>query len=257
MRGPRQLSRTALVLVALSASGALPTATSAATASLDRACYVSGEPGTLSLAGFSPNAVVSLANDDGDRTSVTTDAAGSLVVAIGPPAGDDLPRPGSREIVFTATEDANPANVATAVGRIAPLAFATDTGPKSPAAKRAWYFSGWTPGKAIYAHFRLGGRTRGTYRFGVATGPCGLYQRRAPGIAIKGRVGAGAWTIQVDQAARFSTRTTEKLTTRTAVYTTFRPRATTSAAALSTAALLGSYRFATFASFAGGIQLRA
>lgn len=225
----------------------VPAGAAAATASLDRSCYVSGQPGTLSLSGFSPNAVVSLANAELGPATVTTDATGSAALTIRPPSGTDLRRPGSREIVFTATEDANPANTAKAVGRIAPLAFATDSGTKSPKAKRSWYFSGWVPGKPIYAHFRFGGKTRGTYRFGLAAGPCGVYKRRAPGIAIPGRVSRGTWTIQVDQVKRYSPRTAVKLVDRTVVFTTFRPRAVTGAAALSAASLSGEHRFGAFA----------
>lgn len=225
---------------------AVPTSAAAAIASVDRACYVSGQPGVLSIAGFAPNAAVTLGNADLGSAKVTTDATGSFAMPFTPPSGTDLKRPGSRQLVFTATEDANPANAAKATSRIAPLAFATDKGTKSPKAKRSWYFSGWAVGRNIYAHFRLGGKTKGNYRMGRATGACGEYKRRAPGIAIKGAVRAGSWTIQVDQAKSYRTSTRPFLKDKTPVYTTFRPRAVTSAAATSTAALSGMYRFGGF-----------
>ncbi len=235
--------------LALAGAGALAlpaSASAAAAAALDKPCYVAGQPGTLGLFGFAPNAVVSLTSPDLPPAKITTDATGSFGVPFKPPPGTDLKRPGSREIAFTATEDANPANTATATSRIAPLAFATDKGTKSPKAKRSWYFSGWAIGKPIYAHFRFGGRTKGNFRFGVATGPCGEYKRKAPGIAINGRVPAGTWTVQVDQSRTYSTKTLPFLKDKTVVFRTFRRRSAAGAAALSTAALSGWYRFGGF-----------
>ena len=235
--------------LALAGAGALAlpaSASAAAAAALDKPCYVASQPGTLGLFGFAPNAVVTVASADLGSMKVTTDATGSFAIPFRPPAGTDLKRPGSREIAFTATEDANPANTATATSRIAPLAFATDKGTKSPKAKRSWYFSGWTIGQPIYAHFRFRGRTKGNFKFGVATGPCGEYKRRAPGIAIKGRVPAGSWTVQVDQAPKYSPATMPSLKDKTVVFTRFRRRSAVGAAALSSAALSGFYRFGGF-----------
>lgn len=237
---------TTLALVGAGAL-ALPAAASAATVTLDKPCYVSGQPGTVALAGFAPNAVVTLENADLGPTKITTDVTGSFTVPFTPPSGADLKKPGSRELVFKATEDANPANTAMGGSRIAPLAFATDSGTKSPKANRSWYFSGWVTGKPIYAHFRFGGKTRGTYRFGVPTGPCGEYKRRAPGIGVKGGVSRGTWTVQVDQAKSYKSTTKPALKDKTVVFTTFRPRSATGAAALTSAALTGSYRFGGFA----------
>lgn len=215
-----------LLTVALVGAGALalPAVASAATAGLDRPCYVSGQPGNLALSGFAPNAVVTVANADLGSKQITIDATGSATVPFTPPSGNDLRRPGSRAFVVTATENANPASTGTATSRVAPLAFATDTATKSPKAMRSWAFSGFAAGRPIYAHFRLGGRTLGTYRFGTAKGPCGEYKRSAPGIAIAGRVRAGTWTIQVDQAKRYSPSTKPALKDTTVVFTTFRRR---------------------------------
>lgn len=236
-----------ICVLALAGVGALafPAGASAAAATLDRPCYVSGQPGTLSLSGFAPNAVVSLANADLGARKVMTDATGSFSIPFTPPSGRDLPRPGSRAFVITATEDANPANTATAASRIAPLAFATSKGEKSPKAKRSWYFSGFITGKTLYGHFRYKGQTKGNFRFGRATGPCGEYKRRAPGIPVKGRVSAGSWRVQVDHKRIYSAKTQPSVAGSTVVYTTFRPRAAVGAAALSSAALTGFYRFGT------------
>jgi len=231
--------------LALMGAGALaaPAGASAATAALDLPCYVGGQPGVFAGFGFAPNAMVSIMNADLGPTTVTTDATGSFSRGFTPPPGTDLERPGSRDIVFTAAEVANPASTATATSKIAPLAFATNKGTKSPKSERSWSFSGWPVGRPIYAHFRLRGKTKGTFKMGVAAAPCGELKRRAPGIAIKGRVSAGLWTVQVDQSPRYSVATKPFLKDKTVVFTRFRPRALTSAATLSTAALNGRYSF--------------
>ncbi len=231
--------------LALVGAGALavPASASAATAALDKPCYIAGQQGIFAGFGFAPNAVVSINNPALGPTKVTTDATGSFAQGFTPPDGRALGKPGSADIVFTATEDANPASTATAASKIAPLAFATNKGTKSPKADRSWSFSGWQVGKPIYAHFRFGGKTKRNFRMGVAKGPWGEFKRRAPGIAVRGRVRAGLWTIQVDQSRTYSVRTRPALKDRTVVFTRFRPRAVTSAAAVSTAALSGRYSF--------------
>jgi len=237
------MRRTSILALVGVGTLALPAGASAAAATLDRQCYVSGQPGTLSGSGFAPNAMVSLANADLGARKVTTDATGSFATPFSPPSGSDLKRAGSRAFVITATEDANPANTATATSRVAPRAFSTSGGRKSPKAKRSWYFSGFTTGKNIYGHFRYKGRTKGNYRFGRAAGPCGEYKRRAPGIAVKGRVPAGSWRVQVDHKRTYSRSTRPAVAGTTVVFTTFRPRAAVGAAALSSAALSGFYSF--------------
>ena len=232
-------------ILALAGTGALalPAGASAAAVALDRSCYVAGQPGTIGLFGFAPNAVVSISSPNLAPGKVMTDATGSLAIPFTPPSGNDVNPPRSRELVVTATEDANPVNRATATSRFAPLAFATDKGTRSPKSKRSWYFSGFATGKNIYGHFRFKGRTKANYRFGRAAGPCGEYKRRAPGIPVRGRVSPGSWTVQVDQRRTFSVRTRPALKTKTVVFTTFRPRAAVGAAALSSSALTGFYRF--------------
>ena len=244
------MSRRITTLALLGAGGALaaPAGASAATATLDRPCYVASQPGNLALAGFSPNAAVSVANADLGSIKVTTDVTGSLTLPFTPPGGQDLKRPGSRAFAVTATEDAIPANTAAAMSRIAPLAFATSGGTKSPKAPRTWSFSGFTPGKFIHGHFRFRSRTRGNFRFGLATGPCGVYKRQAPGIPVQGRVSTGTWTIQIDQKSTYDKNTKPSLRDTTTVFTTFRPRAVAGAASLSGAALSGFYRFGAFTS---------
>lgn len=228
---------------------ALPAGAQAASAALDRGCYVSGQDGTLALSGYAPNAAVTVSNKELGAVQVTTDATGQATQDFTPPSGNDLKLPGSRAFVITATEVANPASTSTASSRVAPFAFATDAGTKSPKATRSWYFSGFAPGKSIYGHFRFRATTRGTYRFGVAQGACGVRKRRAPGIAIPGRVSPGLWTIQIDQVKQYRATTRPQLKDTFVVYTRYSRRQALGAAALSAAALSGRHPFLPFAAW--------
>ena len=230
--------------LALMGAGALavPASASAATAALDKPCYIAGQQGIFAGFGFAPNAVVSITNADLGSTTATTDATGSFAKPFSAP-DSKLTGPGSRDIVFTATQSTNPANTASATSKVTTMEFATNKGTLSPKADRSWSFSGWQVGKPIYAHFRFRGKTKRNFRMGVATGPCGEFKRRAPAIAVRGRVSTGLWTIQVDQSPKYSVSTIPALKVRTVVFTRFRPRAVTSAAAVSTAALSGRYSF--------------
>ncbi|MCW3010439.1 MAG: hypothetical protein JWO90_843 [Solirubrobacterales bacterium] len=194
----------------------------AASIALDRACYVSGLPGVVTLAGFRPGAVVVVASPDLGATRVVADGAGGARVPITPPSGNGLPGPGSARFEVSAAEEGG-AEVRT-VARVAPLAFQTATGARSPKVQRAWAFSGWMPGRPVYAHFRYRGRTRGTHRFGVAGGVCGELRARAAAIVVRGAVPAGTWTIQVDQRRTYARTTRPSLQDETVVFPTFRPR---------------------------------
>ena len=197
-----------------------PVAVAAATAALDAPCYVAGRPGVLSLSGYAPGARVAVTSAELPGSVVTTDAAGALRVPFTPPSGDDLARPGSRAFTLTATATSDPASASTARALVAPLAFSSGSTLTSPTSARSWRFSGWTPGRPVYAHFRFAGRTLGTRRFGLAQGPCGLLTAHGPGIAVPGTVRPGTWTIQVDQARTFSPATRPRLSDDTVVFTT-------------------------------------
>lgn len=80
----------------------------------------------------------------------------------------------------------------------------------------------------------------------MAANPCAEFKRKAPGIAVRGRVPAGTWTIQIDQAKNYSVNTKPFLKDKAVVFTRFRPRAAVGAAAVSSAALSGFYRFDGF-----------
>lgn len=104
------------------------------------------------------------------------------------------------------------------------------SGSKSPRSKRTWSFSGFEPGQVIHGHCRHEGRSRGTFRFGKAAAPCGTLRTKAAGIPVKGTIGAGQWTVYVDQVKAFRIGAPRQLKGTTTVFTAFRPRAASAAA---------------------------
>ena len=82
-------------------------------------------------------------------------------------------------------------------------------------------FSGMVPGRPVFAHYRLGGRTLANVRLGTAGQPCGLLTVRAVMIPAA-IVRRGTWTVQFDPLPRYSPRTQPRLRATIVVRTFFR-----------------------------------
>lgn len=172
-------------------------AAQAGTVTLDRPCYV--EDGTMVAtgSGFAPNSDLTLSGDGAFATAVA-DANGNFSVPVQVPTNPSIDAKASSIVTYTLkVEDFNDASQTTTV-TYQVVNFAVDRGTaRSPKTKRTWAFSGFPTGSTIYGHFRYGGRTVSNYRFGTATGPCGLLKTRARGIPVR-RIRTGTWTVQID-----------------------------------------------------------
>lgn len=173
-----------------------------------RQCYVSGGPIGITGTGFTAGATVALS---GDLTgSAVADAAGRVALQVVAPAiGGVAPR----TLSVGATDQANAANAAPPVAfrlvsRLFGGNYAQAIGGR-PRQRTAWRFAGFRPGRPIYGHFRFHGRTRRSYRFGVARGSCGTLTVRARRVPVR-TVRAGLWTLQMDQLRRYSPRTADR-----------------------------------------------
>jgi hypothetical protein len=180
-----------------------PAAADAADLTVPTACFASGQRLTLSGTSFTPDAPIAIA---GDVTGAAqADLAGAFTTAITAPQVAEL---GPRAVTVTAVDQANPANVATLRVRVVHEAF----GSNRPVAGRpreltTWRFAGFVPDRPIYAHFLLGGRSRGDYRFGIARGVCGTLTARAariPGVPV---LAPGRWTLRLDQRMTYDDAT--------------------------------------------------
>lgn len=204
-------------LLSLAALAAAPAVASAGTVTFDQPCYLVGEQGVVTLAGYAPGTTVHLESNLLDPIDVIADDAGT--VQQGFQAGAPFTRPGAAPFTVTATQVDDPAQTGAGASQVTEYRFQTSAGRKPPKAKRTWRFSGFTEGAAIYGHFRLRSKLKRTYRFGTASGPCGLLTTRAPAIPIRGRARAGRYRIQVDQKKRYSAATRPRLTTTNVVFT--------------------------------------
>ena len=194
----------------------------AATLTADQACYVAESPMTLSGSGFAAGAPVSISGEQIARSG-NAGPEGAFSATVKAPLLGTI-KPAVKTFTVTAT-DATTNTTATVDVQVANAVFSTSTGFKSPKAKRTWKFTGLLqkPGKAIYGHFRNGGRTYANYRFGVPQPPCGTLTRKAPG-SPGNSVPAGRWTVQIDFERRYNPKAAPRLTGSTTVFRTVRRR---------------------------------
>ncbi len=162
----------------------------------------------LEGAGFTPGA------------AVVIDRAGKRFTTIPEPTqfwaaqlevGDLVIRhvPRLRTIAVTATDpvlgQSNTLRILTA-----PLAFSARPRQARPSATVTFRFSGFVPGRPIYAHYLYRGKVRARTRMGVAAGPCGTLTARRDQIPVRDAQ-AGVWRIQFDQRRSFRARSYPRL----------------------------------------------
>jgi len=198
----------ATVCVALTASGALAAQASAATLTLDRACYVNTASGPAQMAisgtGFTPGDSVSVSGGT-TFASATVDSAGDIATTADAPelTADG---PGKLSTTLTATDETTGQAVATATALSTNLAVATKPG-SIPAReikhkKITFSFSGFTPGKEIWG-FYLRKKVVAKAKFGKASGPCGTLTHKAllyPG----GRPTKDQYNVAFESTSRYS-----------------------------------------------------
>jgi hypothetical protein len=199
IRGVRRAALLAALLGFLFAERA-----AAADLTVQGTCFASGQQIVLTGTTFTPLAAVTIGGDVA-ATSAQADAAGTFRVAIAAPAVAEL---GPRTVTVTAVDAANPTNAATLRLSVVRAAFGSNLPIAGrPDDRTTWRFAGFAPARPIYAHFRLGGRTRGDFRFGVAHGVCGTLTAHAPRIPGVRALRPGRWTLKLDQRPTYHART--------------------------------------------------
>lgn len=187
---------------ALVAAGALaaPAAADASGIAVQGACFVTGAPVSVTGFGFTPGAPVSIGG--GAFGSTVADPSGNIAATVSAPVVSTV---APRTISISATDGANPANVAGARFPVIRRIFNTNAPLNGrPRQKTTWHFAGFPAGTAIYGHYRFGGRTMKNYRFGKPTGPCGTLTVRARRMPLPAsRILRGTWTLQLDQRRHY------------------------------------------------------
>jgi hypothetical protein len=172
-------------------------------------CYVNvnpsaGAPVTILGSGFGPGDAVDIQGGD-LFTTTTASATGTIAATTHGPilATAD---PATKRFTLTATDEVNPASVATTELKVANLAVTTKPAKvKHLTTKVTFLFSGFAPGKHIFAHY-VRKKSLARAEFGKANGDCGVLKEKAllyPGGHPRYR----QYTVAFDSTKKYSKHT--------------------------------------------------
>jgi hypothetical protein len=229
MRGWLAASALSVVLLAL------PAGASGATIGLlpQKSCYRTGQrgdpnadkPAFLGGTGFTPNAPVAVTLDHRPAGQTTADAGGLIR---GTFVFGGL-RSAEHNWLLAATDQANPANVATLALRTTGVAVNVTPRRAGPGRRVRIRGRGFTGSKRLYAHVRGARRYRRNVRVGRLKRSCHKLDRRVRIIPLGTR--AGVYTVQFDGKRRYSKRTAPRILYRVTIFRRLVRRSSTSAAA--------------------------
>jgi hypothetical protein len=194
---------------------AVPGAADAAVIATQGACFFTGQPVPLNGRAFTPGAIVTIGG--GVAGTAQADPAGSFTAPLQAPAVSTI---APRTIGVTATDGANAANTATTTFRVvrAPLTTNAPVGGR-PRQRTTWRFAGFPPGRPIYGHYRVAGRTMANFRFGRTQGPCGTLTVRARRVPVAAsRLRTGVWRLQLDNRRTYRRTTAPRRVVRFRIF---------------------------------------
>jgi hypothetical protein len=165
-------------------------------------------------AGFTPGATVTIQTASAVAPTPTflvsaqADAAGNFATTASPPLFNKFD---TQEQAFSvvATDQTNPAIVATAQFQQVRLGYVTDPANGRPTRRATHTVRGFPIGKEVWLHFRFAGKTRRNVSLGAAQAPCGKAERKMSLLPTRSR--RGEWTVYVDQVRRFHAATKPQL----------------------------------------------
>lgn len=176
-------------------------------------------------AGFTPGAFVTIqttsavAPSPAFLASAQADAAGNFKTSAGPALFNKFDTQ-EQSFNLIATDQANPAIVATAPFQQVRLGYVTSPSNGRPTRRATHTVRGFPAGKAVWLHFRFGGKTRRNVSLGAAQAPCGKAERKMALLPTRSR--RGRWTVYVDQQRTFSAATKPQLKYSFIISRTFR-----------------------------------
>ena len=182
---------------------AVPASAQGATLSI-APCSVS-LPGERTIAitggGYKPNSFVRLTADGQSFTSAQTDAAGNFATAAFSPSFRTI-RTTQQTFQVAADDGAG----GTAAAPMTVTRVGADLPQRArPTSRVRMRVFGFVPGRVVYLHIRRGGRTRGTFKIGTTSGPCGTASRRLRYMPLR-RYSSGNYTYEFQQAKRFDAK---------------------------------------------------
>ena len=179
---------------ALAAVFGAPASASAADVTVNQECYAENGSIRVDGSGYSPNSIATLTLD-GTTSSADTDATGTFSTVLTAPV-TSLEHPGAARYTLSTRDVDSGAETSTTimVAKVGVDAFPLTA---KPHARITWFFGGLPSQKAIYGHWRFGGKTRANHRMGQPQGPCGVLKVRARQIEAR-KIRFGKWTVQFD-----------------------------------------------------------
>lgn len=177
----------------------------------------------IQLAGFAPNAVVTIAADGTPIDTAPTDAAGAFTGAIQAPS---LAGSSNRQNVSITADDGQ-GHTAGPVA-LPEVRLSVDWPDRAKGNPRVLFRAyGFQPGKTVYLHVRKQGKTKGTFKLGRAAAPCGLTKRHLHYMPVNPH-SAGTYIYYFDHNRRFDKDATI-LSYRVIITRTFHAAGTASA----------------------------
>jgi hypothetical protein len=201
---------------ALAAVFGAPAGASAADVSVDHECYAEEDAIVVSGAGYTPNSTATLTLD-GTTYAADTDATGGFSTTVAAP-DTSLQHPGAQPFTLSTRDVDSGAETSTTVNVVK---VGVDAIPRKskPHKRITWIIAGFPNQKAMYGHWRIGGKTRGNRRMGVPQGPCGVLRVKAR--QIEAPIRYGLWTVQFDFNRVYDKHALPKARVQIAVYRTF------------------------------------
>jgi hypothetical protein len=204
----RSRSLPSLAVAALLALPSLAQADAGPRLHLVPSCFQSGERGTLTGAGFAPNAAWTAKLGAARKLgSGRTDAHGKIRARFTAPAYHGTA--GTRELTLSVADGTHTARTTL---RMTPLSatFSPQTG--DPATMRVrWRVLGLAPRHGVYVHYvKPDGTLKRTLRIGTTRGACGTL-KTGPIALFPFKYSYGRWTFQVDSSPRFDKTTVPRL----------------------------------------------
>ena len=219
----RRIAVPALLAIA---ACAVPASANAATLAPGKPCFGDGDPITLGGTGYTPGRQVTVAADGRQFSGgLTATATGTIAGRLLPFA----PVPGrTQRPVFTATDTANPANVAQTVITRARLRVTVSPANASPRRVRRFRARGFTSGTTLYRHITRG-RKVSNGRMARLRGACAETSVRKR--LFRKNAKSGTYRVQFDTRRRYSSSTVQRVRFRVRVFRTVRSAGAASAAA--------------------------
>lgn len=150
--------------------------------------------------GFTPGDSIDLSAGD-TSGNATANSAGQFSELIPAPTLATSGA-GAKKFTITAQDETAGTGSASTTVWVANLAFSTNPSVANPSKVVHFSFSGFKPGKVVYAHYLRGKKVVATQKFGRAKGICGLLKAKARLFPLHNPP-SGTYKVQIDDSRTY------------------------------------------------------